>query len=821
MLLDTPPDGGLEPSQPSPAPRFAALGEIARRVGNWAMGHRKLALLAALAALTTLVGIIAVVVFLRPGHRDGAGRVDPAAVLSALDAGNYEEARRLATILQHQDTLPPEAWGVASYALGVVEARQAEQALGATQRDLYLIAARYLDEARDRGFPRHRQEAAILLLGKCLYSSGQFTASRSVLEEALKQNPREKANIHRLLAGAYLNGAKPLFQKALAHNALALGDSTLSADARNEVLLQRVEILVRMGKHADALAALDRLPAGVRQRPEALLLRGWSLAEEARKLADAKGPPKAAAESRRRLQAALGALRAAQTRDTLASHVSGPAMYLIGVCLDLSGDAKAALEQFRHTIRQHGGSAEALAAGLRSAELLRRLGRHREALAAYREVLTAAGVMDTYSNPWVSWDDLRRRVLEAYRSFCDQRDFAAALQLAMLRSSLFTQVLTLQLAAEAYQAWGRNLIAQAEAQPDRKAAPLLRRGRELLRRAGSCHAQLAQLHLADREYADDLWNAAEAYLQGQDFQAAVKVLREYLKNESRRRYCQALVNLAEALLAVGRVDEALASLRECIQAHPRDPASFRARLLASKAYLEKGQYQAAKKLLAENLRGDLLAPESVEWRDSLLELGRVLYSEGRFSEALGPLEEAAARYPDSPQTAECRYLAAGCHRLRARQLQEQSYKERLPSVRQAHDQHRSEALQSALQRYESLRDDLDRRRAQRELGPLEEAILRNCVLFIGAALYELGRYEASAEASLAAANRYYGEPASLEAYVQAARAFRRMGRTNQARTAIDQAKVALARIKDGPRFVETTNYSKQQWAEVLDRLATL
>ena len=59
--------------------------------------------------------------------------------------------------------------------------------------------------------------------------------------------------------------------------------------------------------------------------------------------------------------------------------------------------------------------------------------------------------------------------------------------------------------------------------------------------------------------------------------------------------------------------------------YPRHPVSYRARLLASKALIEKNQLAAAQDLLSDNLYGFSLAPQSVDWRDSLFALGGLLY----------------------------------------------------------------------------------------------------------------------------------------------------------------------------------------------------
>jgi len=47
--------------------------------------------------------------------------------------------------------------------------------------------------------------------------------------------------------------------------------------------------------------------------------------------------------------------------------------------------------------------------------------------------------------------------------------------------------------------------------------------------------QLAQLEFSTRRYPDDLWEAADCYLEGHLFSAAGTTLEDYLKHELRRR----------------------------------------------------------------------------------------------------------------------------------------------------------------------------------------------------------------------------------------------------------------------------------------------
>jgi tetratricopeptide (TPR) repeat protein len=130
-------------------------------------------------------------------------------------------------------------------------------------------------------------------------------------------------------------------------------------------------------------------------------------------------------------------------------------------------------------------------------------------------------------------------------------------------------------------------------------------------------------------------------------------------------------------------------------------------------------------------------------------------------------------------------------------------------------------LSSAIAQYEQVQDILTRRQEQTELEPSEQAIMRNCYFARGAALYDMGRYDEAIRAYSAATNRYQHQPEVLEALMQIAACYRRLGKPEEARGTLEQAKVMLARINRDAPFAETTNYSREQWLDVLNWYASL
>jgi len=653
---------------PAPEPRSSAepgkLLRAVRGLGAWARANRLRAALV-LGACVVAIGASVIVWMLIGRHDSAHDRRQLLAAFEALDRGAYEEARELVEPFQVRGDLHADEWSDVAFVLGAVAVGEADATWSRDQRQYYLLGARYLEEARDRGFPPERGAEGLYLLGRSLCLSGQFAASRPVLLSALEADSGRATPIHRLLARAYLHDANPQYDKALAHNTAFLADRRLAPEERHEGLLERARILLHLERIADCLAALDKIPAGAANRAETTIMQGRVLMHEAKTLL-AQDEPTAEeqARARDRYQTAIKTLRSAQGHDTLSTQATPQAMLLIGICYRELGDNRAAMAEFTRTVSLYPEGPEALAASLEQAELARQLGRNGDAVSGYLRVLSAVVDPDTYSNPWVALDELRRRMLDAYRHYRNARNFVICLELARRFHPLFPREQSLELRAEAHQTWGRDLLAQAAGAAKDTEEPH-RKGRAELRRAGLAHLQLAKLRIATREYPDHLWNAAEAFLAGQDYNGAVGVLKTYVRNETRKRQAEALLHLAEALLALDRLEEATAALMECVELHPRDPAVFEARLVAAHTAVEQGELQRAEALLQENLAGEHLTPESREWRRSLFELGNIYHAQARYQDAIRRLEEAVARYPDDPQAVEARYLIAEAYRRTA------------------------------------------------------------------------------------------------------------------------------------------------------------
>ncbi len=823
--------------------------ELPKQALSWAFANRLKAGLVAAGVMILMGGL--------GWFMSGAGAAEEtveavtlAGALEMLDQGEYSVAREMAHRLINEKIVEPTAFGGPAFVLGAATYYEAEKMWDPDERLRYFeLASRFLEEARDRGLPARREAEGLSLLGKSLRIRGKFAQAIPILKQALEGKPKNRSELEFILAESYFRDANPKLRHALNHTEAYLADRMLTDKQRHAALLMESMIYLRLQEIDACQEKLEEIPTTAKNRSDVIVMRGRLLMHKADQLLNKEG----LTDDDRRvankiLDKAIKVLRLAEDHDTLGSHATRKAQYLIGVCHRKLGKPRAALAQFGRCRKLYFNTSEGLIASLEEAELQRSEGQHDEAIISYRRSFRGAGEPFDFTSPWLSLDEFRGRMHAAYTSYLEQGRFDIAVELTDFMHPMFPRDEATQFKAEAYRAWADNLHTSAEGNVKGKGEALRQESRSKFRSAGYAYARLAKLHLVSSRYPEDLWLSAESFLKGRNYKQAVQVFREYLKNESRRRRARALVGIGQALLALDKIDESIDAFDECIKLFPKDPAVYEARIWGAKALVEIGDFGRAKEVLLDNLHNESLTPRSHLWRDSLFELGRVYYLDGikhevqsrakgdlvtrakeskksmhelelahaAFVEAQLRLEEAVNRYPDDRAATRARYLAAESHRQAAKlpfvKLTTIATAETTKVELNKQIQHE---LRNAIAGYSELQKQLNQKE---ELTSLEAAMLRNCYFSRGAAYFKLGRYEDAITAYSDATNRYQKDPTALEAYVQIATAFNRLNKPDKARGTLEQAKIVLSRIEEGTSFEDTTRFKRKKWEELLDWL---
>lgn len=644
-----------------------------------AQGLRIPWLVVALGGACVLLGVVLVAITLIRWPRPQPPP-SPASVEEALAQG--QAALALELIRQLANTRVPDELplGTFAYWRGLALAKMADDYPGAECRRLLTDAVNELQDALKLGVDESREHQARFALATALYRLGRWKEAQAFLPNAdLAVLPPGRRELFALIWADLWAKDRP--DEVVRFVDEFLSTTPVDADLRAQLLLRKAWCLARVGKTAEALETCSAVDQSLPHYPRAKLLEGLIHLSTLRQAVQASAGPKAWANQARppappELERTVTALAEAIRRDNLTCRVTPEALYWLGVAYAEAGQTAEAQHQWQRAVNRAGATPPAVAAAWALGELALQAGKTQLALAWFGHALKLAReALPLEGSPVLDWDRwmpgpaLEQESLRVYRRLIEDREFSAALELSEDLSGLVDERLRLRLVAEAYRAVGDFLTAPAagaaveweklpagtEHQPG---GDPLRMGRQFYRRAGLAYLRLAAASFATREYPDYLWSAAECFYRGRSPHGVLRALASYMEDQPVRRRPAALLYRGEALLALGKTEQATADLRSCYEEYPRDAAAPRARLLAARAYRELGQLEEAASLLRRNVDGQDLTPASREWRESLIDLAEILQAQNRWNEADQFLAETLARYPDNPQAGLALYLRA-------------------------------------------------------------------------------------------------------------------------------------------------------------------
>jgi len=298
-------------------------GRIARLL-NWAKASKLRMGLVGLLFVILFGGLFATWSYLAHLAVSQEEKKTIAMAFEALDTNNFEDAKNIVGEIQTQNEAVPE-FGGALFVLGAVKAAQADMEWSQDrQRAMHLVAARYLQKARELGVPQERKDQAELLVGRSLIRGNRPQAGIEILQNIIDRLDRPAPEIHLLLAAAYQSTAEPNLAAALQHMEAVLSSTNLDPKLRNDALVTQADLLAQLGRLEEARQQLQVTGSGPKQQAKIKSLTGKIAIAEAEKLS-AEDPQKAALATQ-----ALADLREAQRLDPLNSALTRQAMYWIG-----------------------------------------------------------------------------------------------------------------------------------------------------------------------------------------------------------------------------------------------------------------------------------------------------------------------------------------------------------------------------------------------------------------------------------------------------------------------------------------------------------
>lgn len=749
------------------------------------------------------------------------------------DPKSWTIAQDLAYSLKKQEYQDPDFPGALYYIFGVVAFRNAEELTGESQDHQYLIASRYLKEAERRAIIQKYRPEWCFAYGSSLYQLGSTKLSRPLLEEAVETWPHGKLNASMMLTDIYLDHkADAELQKAFKLNSAALQSDNLNPVTQDRLYLQRAQIMLAQGKNDLAEEVLTKVQERDSVNQVTLVFQAQTLMAEGK------------------YQEALTILAPLKDNLGLDRKFSRQASYLMGLCAESLNDEEAAIGFYEQTTHRYAGTHEGLAAYLHLAELLRKNGRTEEALIAYRTALRSVSSPEDFRNRWISLEGFRKYVLDAWNDWVDEAKikngvtcFSAAIQLSEYLPPLLPEVQARELAANANRRWAEYLERSYEQTTVSEQEGLKHELQDHWIQSGKAYYELARRLKTTDRYGEILSISAEHFQKGQDYETALKVLTRFININPDKKMPQALVRRGEILLELDQLDEAISHFQRVMTNYPTDVAAFQAKYLLGVAHLEQDQLEQAQGVWKEILENSNLTPQAKQWSDSLFALGKLNFHLGKiagkkpqaaggtiqgekstaqpgpyfyFEESTRRLREYVNRYPESEKVHEARFLLARALQNLADEPLQEMKTARTENAREELQRKQYRFLNMAIEQLQSLNRDLRRLESQDRLDPLGKRLLKSTCFGKAHLLYMTGEYEDAIKSYHDAVNRYPQCTEVLIAYMKMSGCYESLGKKNEAKSMLEQAKIILKQMPDKVFDSRDSNLGREEWNRWLD-----
>ncbi len=807
------------------------------------MSKKKL-LLAGGGSLLALVGFGALfALILGGGGMDATRQLQIA--MSLLDEGRWDVAGRIARDVELQvDKDQNSAW---HFVQGVSKLQSVEAELDSHKnRRVLLDATEYLKKSDELGFPTGSNGKGKYYLGRCYFYTYQWDAAAEQLSDVDRLWPEKRSDALRMKVEAQILKAPPDLDAAQSTLATWEAIAGVSDAERDRIRLVKANLAFRRKQPQQCEQLLKEVNPHSAEGIQAKLWQArWRLEQ-------ATASKSVETELQNQwLKEAKDITQDLKLAADTPVDVRRQATYLSGRVLRALGAFKESLSTFSAARQSSPQSAEAIVSAMEEAEMLCEKGELAEANATLHYMLRNIDDLALYNEQWMPVAEFRKRLLDIGRGFREAGEFPHALELASLIAIVFPRSDSARLQAETYEQWAETIASQPPGNSAETQQELRQQIRDKHSDAAQQYETLAHLELRSSEYPDIVWRAITNYQLSDELAKANALLVDYLRFEDRTKRPRGLLALGRNFVNAAQWTQALEPLERCCIEHPTHPTSFEARLLASKALLELNRLDEAAEMLEENLSGSAtsLRPTSDIWRDSLFQLALTRFRQGeeqllalqleripngaqldaqlqasqaRFLEVIDRLGGFVTRYPNDPRHFDAMYMVAKSHRLAAETPQRiaAANPTMVETARRKLMQQRRELLEQAYQEFRELHQQISLRQESLTLSEEHAALTRNCYFGEADTLYELGRWEPAVAAYQNVASRFLNKPESLEALLQMAECYRKLGQDDTAQRVLAQAEQVLARIPADydSRFVSLTRTTRQGWTDLLGSL---
>ncbi len=772
-----------------------------------------------------------------------------ATALQQLDAGEFEEARKTVEPLIEQGYQDPEFPGSLKFIQGIATFHLADTVGAEEKAAEYQAAITLLREAEQLSLIDSRKPEWTYAVGCSLHRAGDFSPARRLLEEAYESYPIRQRETALMLTELYVQpGTRTpeLLAKALELTEEVIDGAGESEKTADQARLWQCEVYLALSQMENAAEALEDLSDESTQSPAALLLKARMLLvgkkyEEAivllKPLCD-----KADLEREFAVQAGLflGLAEEKLAQKLWQEQDQNDA--------EIDNHRELARGYFKRTAEQFGQTPEGTVANLRLGRLWREAGSHEKALECYGAALRMAPAEAEYRNRWLSREDFRQGVLDAWNGWlASRKHYSEAIALSEMMTPLFPKDEAYELAARVHQRWAEEI--EDELRSERHSVRVARQ--EELRRqwrlSAEAYMRLAEVRVGTAQHADALWKAADHFHRSYEFTQALNLINQFIATKPDRLMAIALVKRGRIHLDLDQLPAAMNDLQTVMTEYPTDPSIFTTAYLIGVCHFEENRLDDAEATWRSILTSEQLSPAALEWREAQLALGRLLFQKGEverrkavhvqtgqgteqteaaYQAAQRHWEEAAAllgeyliRNLDAEGTTEARYYLGQAYQRQAEWFHQQFQAAETDNTRLQLERQQDFVLEKSLREFETICKDLQPDASKDRLDEVQRRLLKNAVFEIPHTLFRLRRYEQAIADYNTATNRYPNDTQTLAAYIQMAQCYYHLQKPVEAGSMLATAKSMLnQKLFPNSAFeAPSTNFNRDQWREWLDR----
>lgn len=515
-----------------------------------------------------------------------------------------------------------------------------------------------------------------------------------------------------------------------------------------------------------------------------------------------------------RLDAAIRPLEAGLELAGNPDPIRGEAMVLLGDVHGRQGDHEEALIWYNRSIQEYPAAPSMLPAIVgrgRAADLLYA---SEQSMLDFTEAARRMARGDRHIDVTVS--TLESILQDRFESALTRHETLHALALARLAASLrpvgerSVRVSTALAVAAGQVAADRTAVLEAQDHWDEDEWQAIL---DLHAEAGHAHLQAANAAGIDEEaWAHALFHAGVHLDAAGQQREAAGVFLDYVNARGERDpvRIEAMYRLAQALEADMQWSKASEWYDRLLTDHPTSLQATRCYVPSARCLLAIGDPVEARCRLESVVDGQTpLTPEAVDYRTSLMMLGRLCVDAGEYTAAVSHLQEVADRWPDHVDTTAVLFDMANARRALALSIDQRLTGEHLtPSQRQALESDRLANLWEAELVYGQVIESLSQIDPP---TPNTHRVLRAATVARADSLLETARLQEAVASYESVARTWPDHPAAMHALVQVASAWTKLGDPERADAAHRRALDRLGSISDDVLDEESSFMSRDVW----------